>query len=146
MKIEIKIDAACTEPQVIIVTDQMTDEVNQLVQRISDETPKVLVGFLGDTLKILEERQIIRIYALAGKVIAVTEEGEYTLRQRLYELENRLDKSRFVRISNSEIVNLKKVNSFDLRLTGTICVSLTDGTVSYVSRRYVAKIKQVLGI
>ena len=27
-----------------------------------------------------------------------------------------------------------------------ICVSLTNGTVTYVSRRYVSKIKQVLGI
>lgn len=68
------------------------------------------------------------------------------MRQRLYELEERLDKGSFVRISNSEIINMKKVKGFDLSFTGTICVSLSNGTTTYVSRRYVAKIKQVLGI
>ena len=60
--------------------------------------------------------------------------------------ENRLNKEHFIRISNSELINLKKVRNFDLSFVGTICVSLSDDTVSYVSRRYVAKIKQVLGI
>ena len=72
--------------------------------------------------------------------------GEYTLRLRLYEAEERLKPLRFVRISNSEIINLKKVRSFDLSFTGTICVILADGSKTYVSRRYVSKIKEVLGI
>ena len=61
---------------------------------------------------------------------------------RLYELEERLD-NRFVRISNSEIVNLKKVKSLDLSFVGTICMELSNGEVSYVSRRYVSKMKKI---
>ena len=68
------------------------------------------------------------------------------MRLRLYEAEQRLDSRAFVRISNGEMINLKKVKGFDLSFTGTICVALSNGTVTYVSRRYVAKIKQVLGI
>ena len=75
-----------------------------------------------------------------------TEKGEYALKFRMYELEEKLDKNCFVRISNSEIINLKKVKSFDLSLTGTICVKMKNGRVTYASRRYVSKIKQVLGI
>lgn len=47
------------------------------------------------------------IYASAGKVIAVTEGGEYTLRLQLYEVEERLNLDIFVHISNSEIINLQ---------------------------------------
>ena len=72
--------------------------------------------------------------------------GTYQIRLRLYEAEERLDNSKFVRISNSEIVNLKKVKSLDLSFVGTICMELSNGTVSYVSRRYVSKIKKVLGL
>ena len=70
----------------------------------------------------------------------------YALRQRLYELEERLSARMFVRISHSELINLNRVRGFDLSLAGTICVTLTGGVSTYVSRRYVSKIKQVLGL
>jgi len=79
-------------------------------------------------------------------VTAVTDNGEYNLKNRLYEMEEKLNKSYFIRISNSEIINLKKVKNFDLNFTGTICVKLSNGTVTYVSRRYVSKIKEILGV
>lgn len=146
MQIEIKIDSSCTEPKIVVMTDKMTDQVNDLVKRLSEESPQVLTGFREEQVVILNQKSIIRIYASTGKVYALTENGEYVLRMRLYELENRLDNNSFVRISNSEIINLKKVKGFDLSFAGTICVTLSDGTVTYVSRRYISKIKQVLGI
>lgn len=146
MQIEIKIDADCVEPRVVIITDKVTEEVSALLKKLSEGCPPPLTGYKDEALEILDGQDIYQIYAVKGKVIAVTERGEYTLRRRLYELEERLDKSCFVRISNSEIINLKKVKKFDLRLTGTICVSMTNGSVTYVSRRYVSRIKQVLGI
>lgn len=146
MQIEIKIDSECREPRMVLVTDHMTEELNDLVRRLSGQTPQMLAGFREDTLEILNPAEVLRIYAASGKVYAVTERGEYALRQRLYELEERLAGGRFVRSSNSEILNLGKVRSFDLSFAGTICVTLADGSTAYVSRRYVPKIKQVLGI
>lgn len=57
-----------------------------------------------------------------------------------------MDQNRFVRISNSEIINLKMVKIFDLSFTGRIWVVLLNGNISYVSRPYVTKIKHILGI
>lgn len=146
MKVEIKIDAGCKEPTVIVVTDKMTDEVRNVVERLSAEVPQIIMGFKDDAAEILDQSDISRICTESGGVLAVTGKGEYRLRLRLYELEERLDRRSFVRISNSEIVNLKKVKRFDLSLSGTICVEMQNGTVTYVSRRYVSKIKKVLGI
>ena len=146
MQVEIKMDSSLKEPKIIILTDRMTDEVRALFQKLSSKSPQLLMGICGDTVKILDPVKTIRFYTNCKKVLASTPEGEYPLRLRLYELEERLDSSLFVRISHSEIINLKMVKSFDLSLSGTICVLLSDGTVTYVSRRYVAKIKQVLGI
>lgn len=109
MKVEIQIEPACTEPKVIVVTDRMTEEVNVVVQKLSEEQPQIIAGFKDDAVIILEPSDIIRVYAASGKVFAETTHGEYLLRQRLYEMEARLDSKCFVRISNSDLINLKKV-------------------------------------
>lgn len=146
MQIEIKMDAAYAEPKVIVLTAEMTEEVTRLVQKLTENNPQIISGSKAERIAVLEQREMIRIYAANSKVFAVTDSGEYTLRLRLYEVEERLDPNQFVRISSSEIVNLKKVKNFDLSFAGTICVELMNGTSSFVSRRYVSKIKKILGI
>ncbi|MEE3333398.1 MAG: LytTR family DNA-binding domain-containing protein [Ruminococcus sp.] len=146
MQVEIKIDDSYIEPKVIIITDKVTDEINDILNTISSKSPEVIMGFYNKLAEILSPEDIIRIYAENGKTFASVNRKEYILRQRLYELEEQLSKHSFVRISNSEIINLKKARNFDLSLSGTICVTLSDGTSTYVSRRYVSKIKQVLGL
>src|SRR3712207_5461706 len=145
MQIEIKIDENCRESKIIVVTDKMTSEINEIIKRISGEQPKIIVGFKDGVAKVLEPSDVYRFFALSGNVFAETNRGEFIVRMRLYELEEILEDSYFVRISNSEIINLKKVKGFDLRFTGTICVTLLNGTVTYVSRRFVSKIKKLLG-
>lgn len=148
MKLNINIDAGVKEPEVMITTASMTEEVNRVVEFVSrlDDAPIVISGIREDKVALLDQDTMIRIYAEGGKVFARTESGLYQIKMRLYEVEERLDSSKFVRISNSEIVNLKKVKSLDLSFVGTICMELSNGEVSYVSRRYVSKIKKVLGL
>lgn len=146
MKVEIKTDPSIDEPKIIVVTNQITDDIHKLVKKLSVDNSPIITGYIDETLHILPQEDIINIYALNGKVFANTKQHEYIIKARLYELENRLDSHSFVRISNSEIINLKLVKSFDLSFTGTICVQLENGIVTYVSRRYVSKIKKVLGI
>jgi len=146
LQVEIRIDSTVREPKVIVLTDRMTDEVNEIVRKISETEPTMLAGFREDTVTVLDPEEIYRIYAANGKVFAVTAKAEYSLRMRLYEVEERFRGSSFVRISNSEIINLKAVRSFDLSLAGTIRVALKNGEAAYVSRRYVAKIKEALGM
>ena len=146
MQIEIKIDKSRCEPRIIIETDQITDEIQEIISKLSNSSARMLTGFRENTLEILNQQEILRIYAQSGKALSATTSGEYILRFRLYELEQRLDPTCYVRISNSEIINLKKVKGFDLNLAGSIRVTLTDGSVTYVSRRYISKIKQLLGI
>ena len=146
VQVEVKLDADFTEPKVIILANRITEEVNAVIQMLSETEPKLITGFRKDTVAVLDEKDILKIYAANGKVFAVLPSGEYTLRLRLYEVEDRLKHKHFVRISNSEIINLKKVRSFDLSFTGTICVVLSDGSKTYASRRYMTKLKGVLGI
>ena len=146
MKIEVQIEPGCREPRVVIHTDRMTDEVSALLARLDAGQNKPLVGFSEGTATVLAPETLLRIYVENGRALARTEQGTYALKGPLYEWEQRLDPHAFVRVSQSEIIHLKKVKAFDLNLAGTVLVRLTDGTVTYVSRRYVAKIKTLLGL
>lgn len=146
MQVEVKIDSSYDEPKIVVFTSAMTEEVNDIVQKLSEKSPNIISGSKEGRITVLEQNDLFRIYAGNSKVFAVTNDGEYTLRLRLYEVEERLNPQNFVRISNSEIINLKKVKNFDLSFSGTICVELANNTTTYVSRRYVSKIKKILGI
>ncbi len=146
MQVEIKIDSSYTEPKIVILAASMTEEVNIIMQKLSENNPRIISGSKNGKFEILAQNDLFQIYASNRKIFAVTSNGEYILRLRLYEIVERLNPSQFVRISNSEIINLKKVKNFDLSLTGTIYVELMNGTITYVSRRYVSKIKKILGI
>ena len=105
------------------------------MKKIGLFTAGVLFGTAG--MKLLGSRD-------AKKVYAQTTQGEFLLRRRLYELEQILDRRYFVRISKSEIVNLRFVRRLDLSIAGTIGMQLKTGETAYVSRRYVNHIKSIL--
>ena len=146
MQIKIEFNKAYKEPEIIILTDKMTDDIDRIFKMLSDEKSQIIAGIKNDRVEVLEPNDIIRVYANSKKVFAVTDKGEYMLRLRLYEAEERLSLNQFVRISKSEIINLKKVNNFDLNFAGTICGRFFNNEVTYGSRRYVSEIKKVLGV
>ena len=111
-----------------------------------DISPFIFYLFLAFFFLIFLAFALLRVYVENGRTMAHTEQGTYALKGPLYEWEQRLDPRAFVRVSQSEIIHLKKVKAFDLNLAGTVLVRLTDGTVTYASRRYVAKIKTLLGL
>ena len=72
MQIEIKIDEDCKEPKIIVVTDKMTEEINEVIKKLSEQQPQIIAGFKEEIVKVLELSDIYRIYASGGKVVAET--------------------------------------------------------------------------
>ena len=119
-------------------TAEQVTEVREYLSDINFETA------LGDT-QAEDWSYNARFYTDGKGVSAQTEAGVYAVRLRLYELEERLGRRGFLRVSHSELVNSRKITALDLSLTGTIRMTLGDGAaVCYVSRRYVKRIKQAL--
>lgn len=145
LKIDVTLDPALEEMLVKVLSPGETEELQALLRRL--EEPQRLTGFREGTAVPLEAAEVLRFYGEDKEVRAQALGGAvYTVRLRLYELEERLDRKAFVRVSHSEIVNWKRVTALDLSLSGTIRVTLEGGVVTYVSRRYVKKIKEVLGV
>lgn len=93
----------------------------------------------------LHSRDISRIYTEVQKVCLETTDKIYTCRLRLYQLKQELPKD-FIRISHSEIVNLRYIRRLNLNLKATIEITLTTGQICFVSRRSLKNVKKALGI
>lgn len=150
MKVEIMIDDKCKERKVVIYAEKLDAEVTEAYDRLSakkeEKKQETLTLFDENGAVFIDVSDIYRIYAQSGKVFACTADGTFQVRARMYELEQALDGRRFVRISNSDMVNLRQVKRMDTSMTGTICVTMKDGSQLYASRRYVSQIRKMLDI
>ena len=144
--IEIKIEENYKTPKLVIYTDQVTDEIMKIVNKLKSADEEKLIGFKDDEAYLLDFSKIETIYTENKKIYAIADNVAYQIKKRIFELEESLIDLNFVRISNSEIVNFKKVLSIDFKLTGTIMLKLESGYNTFVSRRYVKRIKEYLGL
>ena len=147
--IEIQIDPACADPKVIIRTNRVTPEIDSIVhaiERSMDSDYPMVTAYAGGAMVPLSQREIVRVYVENRKLVLRTDRGRFVARGTLSEMEQALNRRRFLRISRSEIINLSKVSQFDFGLSGTIRVRFDDGSETWVARRYVRAIQETLGM
>ncbi|MCI8304206.1 MAG: LytTR family transcriptional regulator [Lawsonibacter sp.] len=146
MEVEIKVEPGRLEPKMVILAGEDSEELRRLAEQLSRLPLGPIPVSRGEEKRLLPQREFLRFYTDGKGVSAQTAEETFAVRLRLYELEERLDATRFVRISNGEIINLDRVTAVDLSLSGTICMTLDGAVHAYVSRRYVKKIKETLNL
>ena len=145
--IRVEIDPAYEEPRVIIQADRRSERIDRIVEAVErclNGRDSQLTVYRGDTLVLMDQDKIIRVYTENRRLILCTDSGIYEAKHTLRELEEMLDAEYFVRISRFEIINLSKTAGFDLSMAGTIRVSFEDGTETWVARRYVRTIQEKL--
>ena len=142
MKVEFCRDPSAQETRVLVLARERTPEVEAIMQRL--RAPATFAAYDGERGEVLlRAEEIIRVYTKKRRVLVDSRRGTFALRTRLYEMEARLDAQEFVRISNSEIVRRDCILHLDFSLTGTIRLSLQGGAETYVSRRYVSRIRRI---
>ncbi len=145
--IKLIIDEAFERLTVIIKNRENNEEVEGVINAIqtyaNNQKPMIQAYFKGSVV-MLPQRKIFRIYIVNRKILIQTSERLYEVRKNLRDLEELLDPESFIRISQSEILNIKRVKNFDFSSTGTIEVELENGDKTYVSRRRVKEIKAAL--
>lgn len=127
--------------EVIIKAPEMTEEVQQIANTVMKATSskKQILATRENRIYILDIKEITEFYSEEKSNFCKTQNGKFKIKEKLYELEEILDKN-FIRISNSCIINLNYVESFDSSITGTIEVIFKDSTKEYVSRRRVSDV------
>ncbi|MBQ8576339.1 MAG: LytTR family transcriptional regulator [Clostridia bacterium] len=143
MKFSIFIDKERDE-EVIIYAHERTKTVDDIEALVSG-AKKSLIGFCEDGAVTLEPDAVICFAVENNKVFAITQDGKYKIKQRLYQLEETLPNS-FIKINQSCIANIKMIKKFDTSLLGTLNVIFINGYSDYVSRRNIKNVKERLGL
>ncbi|MBR4948518.1 MAG: LytTR family transcriptional regulator [Clostridiales bacterium] len=145
MKILTETDNKYKEIELHVCSNALTDEVRAVVGELHEIYDYNIPGTdeIGNK-RMIRRTEILSAYSEGQRVIVLTGDGRYAVQKKLYELENELGDTNFIRISKSEIINIRKIKSLDMSITGTIRLVMKTGYETYVSRRNVAKIKEKL--
>ncbi len=147
LDIKLVIDKDCPKLNVVITNNERNEDVEGVIAAIQGYANKkipMVPAYFKESVVMLPQRQIIRIYINKRKVMVQTSQRIYEVKMNLREIEEILDPDRFVRSSQSEIINLRKVKSFDFSAVGTIGVLLENGESTWVARRRVRDVKRAL--
>ena len=145
MKIKINIDKDIDETSVIINAAKMSKDIDNLVSIINNASDKNLVGYKDELVYFIPHDEVVRFYIYDKMVKLETMTVTYNVKSTLRGLEETLERN-FIRISNSEIVNLRYISHVDLSDRGTIKIVFKNNQYTYASRRNVGLIKERLGL
>lgn len=144
MKLELNIDEKVKETLVVVSANKIDKEVQNLINYI-EYSSEYLIGIVEDKASIIDIDEIIRVYIEDRKTFVVTLKDTYVVKKKLYEVENMVTRN-FVKISQSEIANIKFIKNLDFSNTGTIVIKYKNSDISYVSRRMIKEFRLKLGI
>ena len=142
MKVETVIDGTCEE-RVVIYAHSRTQLVEDIERLVSERAEYVLGYADGSVYKLLPEE----IYCFSvedGRVYAVTENGKVRIKERLYEIEGEWGRV-FLKINQSCLVNVKRIERFESSIGGALSVILENGYRDYISRRQLKAVKERIG-
>lgn len=144
MKVNIDLDEAHEETTVTIKAKEWSEELEDLISVIKKRKSKRLFGIDEDQTVLLKPDEIDYIYAQKRKVFALVNDRNIEIKMKLYELEEMLSSYDFMRFSKSVIGNLHNIERFELSFNGNLCVYFRSGNKEYITRKYVAQVKEQL--
>lgn len=146
MKVHIELGDEFEDPSVTIRAKEWSAELEELVALLKQQKPQRLFGEKDEQTVVLDPNEVDYFLAEQRKVFAVVGVDRFEVRMKLYELEDLLAGQSFVRFSKSVIGNLERLNRFELSFNGNLCVYFHSGNKEYISRKYVAAVKEQLMI
>ncbi len=128
---------------------KVVELLNELKSKPDGEKTKPvhkLNVYLNGNIHLMEPSEVYYFEYVDQKVFVYGKTQVYEIKSKLYELEEQLSKTDFIRVSKSCILNLNKIHSLAPSLGGRFEARLKNGEKVIISRQYVASLKEVLGL
>lgn len=148
MLLELIEDEHIKETRITIACRERDADIEKLIaylEHMDDARNSLLASAEGKRYH-LNISTVLYIEAVDRRTFCYTQDHEYELDLRLYEIEEKYQALDFMRISKSCIVNLYKIHSLKPDFGGKILATMENGEKLYISRQYAPMLKEKLGI
>ncbi len=145
MKINITQDSNITETEITILCKQIDSELEAVISSLGLINNTVPGKSDGETF-FISLGEVLYFETIDNKTFFYTNDKIYETPTKIYQLEEKLADTPFVRISKSSIMNIQKVKSIRSEENSKLMATLLNGERIVVSRQYMQSIKIKLGV
>ncbi|MCR5116854.1 MAG: LytTR family transcriptional regulator [Lachnospiraceae bacterium] len=133
-----------SEPELLeIRCHKISDEVNEIISFVKSRQG-VLNGIIDGDIYEVAVPDVYYIESVDDRAFIYTADKNYEVNLRIYEMEEMLAKSSFIRIQKGMLLNLMKVKSIKPGLSGRYVALLINNEEVIISRRYFPNFKKTL--
>ena len=145
MKITILDPSVVEEDEIIVKCRFLDEDITLLLNQLKNGSSKM--NFYRDNkIVLVDKKEILFFESVDDKVFAYTLEDVFETKLKLGELEQILPAKNFFRANKAVIVNLNKIKSLSPAFGGRFEAVLKNGYKVIISRSYVPKLKELLGL
>ncbi len=144
MKIKVFEKPEVDEIEVVINCKTKNEQVAEITHALT-YLNKSITGKLDGRTYHLSPNKIYYFDSIDNKVFAYTKQDVYQVHLKLYQLEDILNNTPFMRINKNTVLNIKKIKSFTSAINGRMEAILFNQEKVVISRNYVASLKDKLG-
>ena len=145
MNVTITENPALDDIEVSVACPRIDERVQRIVSALGT-SDRALVGERDGATYRLDVDDVCYAETVDGKTFLYTADAVYQTPPKLYELEERLAGTEFVRASKQMLVNFDHVASIRPALNARLQLMLDNGEAVIVSRQYAPVIKRKLGL
>lgn len=146
MKIKLEIIPKTQTEQVIFQIYELSPKHQELIDRMQTDDAFELIVQKGEKHYRLLPKHILYFESVDKKTFAYTKEDVFEVKDKLYQLEEKLVAHKFIRISKSMILNVKQIHVIYPTLSGRFEAELDNQERVRISRNYVPALKSILGM
>lgn len=143
MKIFVEQDESVRETEVVLRCRTIDEQTASIIASLRMHDMKI-VGTTDHEHQSVPVRDVLFAESVDGRTFVYTKNATLEVALRLYELEERLASSGFVRAAKNCLVNLNRISAFRPYVGGRLLASLDNGEDLVISRKYAPQIKALL--
>ena len=145
MRIKIDEQENLQDIVVTISCRKVDKEVSDIIKLLKMKN-KTISGIKENEVILVKVFEILYIESVDKKTFIYTKEDVFQCKEKLYELEEILEKESFIRISKNTIVNLNKVSKIVPDISRRLILTLENKEKVIVSRSFTFNFKKSLGL